>query len=510
MPRGRARAWLAALVLAFAALSTLRLAEVPVGSLTDDAVYIAMARSIAAGRGPVVQPGPDGPAANPGLFPPGFPLLLSPLARLQPQGLRLFTVVPWLGAAALLALGWRLARDDETAARLALLAGLALNPWLVAWSLRVASDLPFAALAAGALLAATRLVDERAPSKGRYATVILLTGGAMLVRSVGLAVLLAVLATLVIRATRRRWRRAGAVLAGVAATQLVLLAPGWSAGAGWLGDGYRAQLVAHHAGIGERAAFMAGNLAGYAREVAALMIPAFGGPLTARLGPAAAAIQAATALGLIAMVALGARRRLRERRDASAALWLWYAGFTLLALANFQGWPSGVQVRLLLPLLPALWWWALAGAPRGRTRAALVVVAALAALGHNAWRVARPLEEASAVAGRGFVDPGDGGAWIAANTGPGDIIIAPDPLPRHVCLNRPVIALGEPDLADMQARAAEHGARWLLLAPSLQGPPRRLDDTGLRWRTLLRQAGWTPAWADSTLAVSVWRLPDAR
>jgi hypothetical protein len=507
MTADRARAWLAALLLAFTAMSAMRLHEVPVGSLNDDAIYIAMARSIVAGRGPLVHPGPDAPAANPGVFPPGFPLLLSPLAALQPQGLGLLTLVPWLGAALLLALGWRLSRGDDPATRLALLAGLALNPWLVAWSLRVVSDLPFAALASGALLAATGLVDDRAPSRRRYAAVILLTGGALLVRSVGLAALLAIIATL---AKRGLWRRAGIVLAGVTAMQLVLLLPGWSAGAGWPGDGYREQMLAHHAGIDARAAFMAGNLAGYARESAALMIPVFGGPLEARLGPAAGWLQAATALALIALVALGARRRLRERRDASAGLWLWYAGFTLVALANFQGWPSGVQLRLLLPLLPALWWWALAGAPSGRARKALVVVAALACLGHGAWRVARPLEEASAAAGRGFVDPGDGGAWIAANTGPGDVIIAPDPLPRHVRLNRPVIALGEPDLAAMQARAATHGARWLLLAPSLQGPPRRLDESGLRWRTLLRQAGWTPAWADSALAVSIWRLPDAR
>jgi hypothetical protein len=158
-------------------------------------------------------------------------------------------------------------------------------------------------------------------------------------------------------------------------------------------------------------------------------------------------------------------------------------------------------------LLPALWWWALRGAPGAGARAVLVVVALVACLGHNAWRVARPLEEASARAGHGFVDPGDGAAWITANTAPGDVIMAQEPLPRHVRLGRPVIALGEPDLVQMEARAARYGARWVLLAPSLEGTPRKLDAAGARWQALLAQTGRTPAWQDPARAISIYCLP---
>lgn len=504
---GGVRRCLTLVLVAFAVLVALRLEETPVGSLTDDAYYIAMARSLAAGQGPVVQPGPDAPAANPGLFPPGYPLLLAPLAWAQPHGLDLYRLVGVLAALAFVGLAWRLGRRDDPAPSVLILTCVALNPWLVAWTGRITSDVAFAALALAALLLARALVDGRAPSPRRYAAVVILTGLAMLTRAVGLAVLLAVVASLL---GRRRWARAGIVLAGTAATQLALLLPGWSAGAMWLGDGYRAQLLAHHAGFAARAAFMGRNLAGYAMELPVLMVPAFGAPLAARLGAAATWLQAATALALLAVVAVGAARRRRDDPDdATSPLLLWYAGFTLLALANFDGWPSGVQTRLLLPLLPALWWWALRGAPGRGARAALVIVALVACLGHNLWRVARPLEEASARAGHGFVDPGDGAAWFAANTAPGDVVMAQEPLARHVRLDRPVIALGEPDLARMRERAAQYGARWLLLAPALEGGPRRLDATGARWKDLLAGAGLAPAWEDPALAISVYRLPAA-
>ena len=502
----RARVWISLALLAFAALTALRLNETPVGSLTDDAYYIAMARSLAAGRGPVVQPGPDVAAANPGLFPSGFPLLLSPLARLWPHQIAILKLVPWLAAAALIALGWRLARNDEPGLRLALLAALALNPWLVGSAGRITSDLPFAAFALAALLSARALAAGRAPSWRRYAVVVALTGAAMLTRTVGLAVLMAIAVTL---AARRRWLRAGIVVAGVAVTQLVLLMPGWSAGNGWLGDGYRAQILAHHRAPIERAGFMAGNLGGYVRELPVLMLPAFGEPVRARLGGVATALEIAVAVGLIVLIARGFGRRWRDdREDPRNVLLAWYAGFTMLALANFDGWPSGVQTRLLLPLLPALWWWALKGTPRVRARTALVAAALVASLAHNGWRLAHPLTEASAQAGRGFVDPGAGASWIAAHTARHDVLIAQEPLPRHVRLDRPVIALGPPDLAAMQARAAKYGARWLLLGPSLNGPPRRLDETGAQWQALLRQAGWTPVWSDEALAVSVYRIGD--
>ena len=57
-----------------------------------------------------------------------------------------------------------------------------------------------------------------------------------------------------------------------------------------------------------------------------------------------------------------------------ARLWLLYLGFYGLALVNFDGWPSGVQARLLLPVLPLLYVLLLRGldAGPGAARAALV------------------------------------------------------------------------------------------------------------------------------------------
>jgi hypothetical protein len=512
-----ARLGLVILLAAFALLAALRLNETPVGSLTDDAYYVAMARSLAAGHGPVVQPGPDVPAANPGLFPPGFPLLLAPLTRLRPDGLGLLKLVPLLGAFALLGLTWQLtARQvfrESTAQRLAVLAGVALNPWLVAWSGRITSDVPFAALALGALLVARPLAGGRdEPGPARYAAVIALTGLAMLTRGVGLAVLLALVTVLV---ARRRWTRAGIVLAGVALTQSVLLLPGWSAGSLWLGDGYQAQLLTHHAGVVARAAFMWNSLVGYINELATLLVPVFGVALEARLGVLVSAVlRLWVAVVLMGHIVIGVWRTRSTARagDALPDLLLAYTGFTVLALVNFDGWPSGVQTRLLLPLLPPLWWWAMRGNLFAGSRVLLLGLALLACLGHNAWRVARPLEEASARAGHGFVDPGDGAAWLRAHLEPADVVVAQEPLVRQVRLGRPVIGLpatalgAAANLAALEAHAARYGACWLWLGPSVHGTPRQLDGAGARWQAALAAAGRAPVWSDPALAVSVYRL----
>ena len=95
---------LGALLALAVVLVAVRLNETPIGAVVDDAYYVEMARSLAEGLGPVIHTGPDTLPRNPEIFPPGFPLLLSPLARLFPASLTVFKAWPLLAALVMLPL----------------------------------------------------------------------------------------------------------------------------------------------------------------------------------------------------------------------------------------------------------------------------------------------------------------------------------------------------------------------------------------------------------------------
>ncbi|MBK6734639.1 MAG: hypothetical protein IPG61_11215 [bacterium] len=481
-PGQRQRLLLAAIVVVWAGFVALRVGEAPVGSITDDAVYVETARSLAEGRGPVLAVGPDAAPANPGLFPPGFPLLLAPLALAFPASLAALKMVPLLAAALLLPLCWRLPGPGAAPrVRLALVALTALNPWVVGWSGRVLSDLPFTVLSLAALLWFEDWQCEAQPSPLRTVRLAGVTGLAMLVRSVGLALPLAMAAHL---ALERRWRRLGQLLAATAATQAVLWLPGWSGG-NWLTEAYRSQLLGHSGALPERLAFMAANAWGYLRELPVALWPWFGNParqwFEARgAGALYDAAQLATALLVVICCAAG-WRALRGQAGAvgraRAQLWLLYLAFQALALVNFAGWPSGVQTRLLLPVLPLLYLLLVGGVEalatrgprrlRGRLLPAACAVILATSCAHNVWRGTHPLHAAVEASGRGFVDPGVGADWLLANTDRAAVVMAPQPLQRHIHCRRAVIAPGDTlEVVALLRRARTYGAGWVLVGPS--------------------------------------------
>lgn len=497
------RALTVATVLAFALLVILRFDEAPVGAMTDDAIYAETARSLAEGRGPVLDVGPDAPPADPGIFPPGFPLLLAPLALAFPASLAALKAVPLLAALLLVPLCRRLPAPgaDAAAARAALPALVLLNPWVVGWAARVLSDLPHTALSLAVLVMYEPWRREPRPLMGGTLVLAALAASALLVRSVGLALLLALTIDL---ALDRRWRHLLALAGPLAAAQAALLLAGWSGGAA-VTAAYRAQLLGHSDGVGDRLGFMAANAAGYLRDLPVALWPGFGAPLRAwcearGAGAVYAGAQWAAAALLVALIAAGWRALQRDpRQRGRARLWLLYLLLYGLALVNFAGWPTGVQPRLLLPLLPLLYLLLLGGAlglagrggasARGRVLAIACAALLLGSLGHNLWRVARPLREAGG--DRAWNDPGAGSAWLRAHTGPHDVVMAPDPLARHVHLRRPVIACGDTLTASaLRRRAAAHGAGWLVVGAAAGSPPGAATEV----RAVAAAAAGAPQW----------------
>ena len=525
------RAATVAVVAAFALLVSLRFDEAPVGAMTDDAVYVETARSLAEGRGPVLQVGPDAPAANPGIFPPGFPLLLAPLALARPDSLAALKAVPLLAGLLLLPLCRRLevpgiagGPDGEAVvARVVLPALVLLNPWVVGWAGRVLSDLPYTALSLAALLLFESWRRATRPAPGRTLLLALLAGLALLVRSVGLALLLAMALDL---AAGRKWRHLLVLAVPLGLTQAVLLLPGWSSG-GAFTAAYQAQLLGHSDGPGARAAFVAANAAGYLRELPVALWPWFGAPLR-RWGEAQgaggllAAAQYGAGAALLGLAAMGwrAQRRDPRTRDRSR-LWLLYLGLLTLALLNFDGWPSGVQSRLLLPMMPLLYALVLGGVlalARGRVPgrerrwlAAATALLLLGSLGHNAWRVVRPLRAAAGAGAEAWADPGAGAGWLRVHAGPDAVVMTTDPLARHVHLRLPAIGCGDTLTAPaLRRRAARYGAGWLVVGPPGGALPGAADRARTVDTVARTEPGWfPPAWAEPGGSTRIYRLERA-
>jgi hypothetical protein len=168
--------------------------ELPqLGSFHDDAIYVASARDFAAGEPYRISSLPWTPAQT--KYPPLYPLYLSlawRLAPAHPEPVALLLNWLWLP---ILALGaFQLLRQNTIPHSHALAVGLILplHPTVILASLRLMSDLMFAALAIWSLV----LVQHRG---GAF-----VAGLAFLTRTAGLPLCLAIIA---FDARARRWRR---------------------------------------------------------------------------------------------------------------------------------------------------------------------------------------------------------------------------------------------------------------------------------------------------------------
>ncbi|MCP4573094.1 MAG: hypothetical protein GY838_12125 [bacterium] len=471
-----------------------RLDETPVGAVVDDAHYVEMARSLAEGRGAVLHVGPESTPADT-VFPPGLPLLLAPLAGLFPTSLTVLKLVPVLAVLLLVpvCLAWP-GGEDRPHLRRALAAVTVLNPWVIAHGVRIVSDLPYTALSLAAAIFFLRTAERITTGPVRWIALGVLVGAAILVRTIGLALLAAMLLHLLFD---RRFVRAVQLTMGAAA--LVALPAVLRLSPAPLGRVYGQQLVDHAGDPGARLAFMKTNLLGYAQELPSAVLPVFG-KVVAAWGegrswsgflPAAQIFITLIVVGAVLAGLTVAGRRGDPAARRTGRFWALYLGLYGLALLNFDGYPSGVQLRLLLPVLPILFWYLLCAADAWRSRLVLaLLLAALlgTALAHNTWRLARPLRQVTDASGRGFVDPGAGAAWILDHTEPEDVILVQGPLERHIHLRRPTIGPGALDADALAARLAEHGVDLILVGPQVHGRPRRLDEDGAVLQEILRGA----------------------
>jgi hypothetical protein len=159
----------AALAILIALAPSARLAwqsrDVPhLGCFHDDSIYWISARSLASGAGYRIASLPGAPFQT--KYPPLYPLLLAGVWRAWPEfpaNLRLAALLSWTIAAAYLAASRVAFHDLGARYETALLALVALNPWVALGGVSLLSELPFSVLAIAALALTERARSRKAP-----------------------------------------------------------------------------------------------------------------------------------------------------------------------------------------------------------------------------------------------------------------------------------------------------------------------------------------------------------
>ncbi len=197
------------------------LGNLPVGGFYDDGLYAILAKALATGQGYHFLNLPGAPAAI--HYPPGYPLLLAFLWKIGPSFPANIVLFKLLNVLVLGVIAWTACRYavhvlmlSPGVAVLATLLGTVTIPILVLTTMVVSEPL-FLALAIPALILGEEMARHE-PERREAVWLGILCGAAVLVRSIGVMLPIAVLAVWM---AHRRWRAA----AWYAGTTLFVLSP---------------------------------------------------------------------------------------------------------------------------------------------------------------------------------------------------------------------------------------------------------------------------------------------
>lgn len=303
------------------------------GSPHDDSIYFVCAKAWATGQGHRIISLPGQPWQT--KYPPLYPLLLSPIWRIDPQfpgNLKIATMASWLFLPPLLWLTRILFRRYQFPAWWAwlLVAVLAINPYVQLFSISLLSEIPFTLLLLAGLLVAPR----NAMAAG------LLAGLAYLTRTAGLPLLVAVP---VVYGMKRRWRDAARFLAA-----MLPFVTGWSLWAGSHKDStenlyvmYYVDYVRyqfHNVNLSNFLMVLWKNIDAILTGMGTLILPFSESPLTKMLTQT---IAVGTIVGVY---------RLAKDREQTRAYAIYGALFTLMLVV----WHYPPDARFLFPIFPLL------------------------------------------------------------------------------------------------------------------------------------------------------------
>ncbi len=414
----------------------------------DFALYLAHARNLAVGT-PYADTGylysVRNPFVSPPTYPPGFPLLLTPVwawAGTDFAALKTVTIVAFAAAVAIgpLALRGHLSRDE----RVAWMLLVGANPYLWQFRQSILSDLPFLLCVLGAMAVVGGPGQPRRRPPWQAVACGVLMGCAVALRTVGVALPAALVATaLVGRGPDRRFTVLACAVAGASLCLQNSLVHRDAA--------YFDQLLPFIAKPGAMVALTAGKISGWS-----------GGWIAMWSGMAGAGVSGAVAVSVLVLAGIGLVYQVRVRGASIGEFFALIYGAVILA------WPMGHDPRFLIPLMPLLIAYMLIGLRalvsrshppprRAWWRRGVAAVLALHVASGTALSPALP-------PGRDVTGP-EASAWfthLRDHTRETDVLIAAKPRVVALMTGRRCAALVGPDaFAD---HVSETGATHLVLA----------------------------------------------
>ncbi len=497
---------LLALISISAVIGLLRFDSFQVGAFYDDAHYIVLAESLASGQGYRLINYPNAPTEW--AFPPGWPVLLSPLVTLFPGNyeiLKLLSFTLWLASIPLL---YRLfAKRIETPYLEILIALIALNPSMLGISGMVMSEAAYLFFSVLTLLLFEVWDSHQDKAKGwlflvAFAATALYT---QLIRTVGLSILLALIAYLLLS---RRFRQAGIV---TVIFFLGMLPQFWlnsQSGGSLISSGYQSQVFNNS--ISTKLEQVWANVQAYYNEmIANSLIPIFGPNITSALDRLGIGIASQLLnVFILLLIAVGVVLSLKRFRIGELYVFLFFFG----VLAFWNPDVGNAQIRFLIPIIPFLYFyflqaliWSVRTVTKTDKRTVLVaagstslIILILLARNVQDWR--NPIRNR-------ITDISIGTVWISENTPLESVVMARDPVPAYLYARRRTVAYptGEQDVEDY---IRVNGVDYIIVSPKLQTP--RSNELGNYVEThllpvfTLNQDRFRPVYTNATHNVTVY------
>lgn len=451
-----------------ASLGFMRFNSLQIGTSYDDAHYIILAESLSSGQGYqlINFPRPQIERA----FPPGLPILLTPLTLLFPgnySALKLFSLVLWLASVILI---YKIFSRRIESPYLEIMTGLiAVNPLLIGASVTVMSEsayLFFSLLA----LAFFDAWNNKAEGKKDWLIILIavIVFYTQLIRTIGISLSIALVLYLLFA---RRFREAGLAISVFIAGALLQTWINLRNGGLVISASYQSQVF--NSSVIEKIGQMWSNMLGYFNEVlAGSLIPVFGSNTTSLLsnfGLQALPMIANVIILLLIVFGMARSRKKFHLMD------IYFIIYVLGILAFWNPKVGSVKARFLIPILPFLYFYFLQGVNWGITKftrnkimlgiritAGLAGVIALILLARNFQDWRSPVMEQ-------MTDLSIGTSWVAENAPPDAIVMVNEPVPAYPHAQRKTIGYPK-DGQDLEKYLNNQGVDYIVVSPKLQSP----------------------------------------
>ena len=455
------------LIFLSTSLGLLRFDSLQIGTSYDDAHYIILAESISSGQGYKLINFPKPQIEH--AFPPGWPILLSPLTHFFPDNytiLKLFSLVFWIASIPLI---YKLLSSRVDSPGLEIITGfIAFNPLLVGTSVTVMSESAYLFFS----LLAIYLFDKwyHAENKNYWLLILIafIAYYSQLIRTIGISLSISLILYLLFL---RRFRDTGIVTGISFVGMLVQGLVDLNNGGSFISTGYQSQVFS--GSTAEKLGQMWSNIQGYYNEVlAGSLIPIFGSRLTSALGNYGLGfLPSLLNLIIILLVFIGFAQLMTKARLMD----FYFIIYTFGILAFWNPDVGSVKARFLIPIIPFLYlylWqgltWVLTKASRNRINFKLRIEP-IVALGIAVVLLGRNLQDWHNPVMNQITDLSIGASWVAENA-PGDaIVMVNEPVPSYVHVKRKTINYPKSG-QDLEKYLENQGIDYIIVAPDLQSP----------------------------------------